>query len=256
MTPRVPRMEPSTQPPLPAAAPPTRSAFFSFGAHLRFWLVAAGVLFVDLATKHWAFESLDPHEERSIISGWILFRRSLNDGAVFGSFSGQVELFILASVFALGFVIYLFARSAPGHWWFHLALALVLAGALGNLYDRAWMKADILRETRDGATGTVMIGTIIVQDADGVVLGDWPEGTHPRRFDFARGDLALVRQGVVRDFIKIVPRFPAWVPRLAGRDIWPWVFNIADSALVCGVIMLLVTTWPPHRRPAVEPGAP
>lgn len=249
-------MDSPTSSPLPGAAPPTGSAFFSYWAQSRFWLVAAGVLMVDLATKHWAFESLDPHEERSIISGWILFRRSLNDGAVFGSFSGQVELFILASVFALGFVVYLFARSAPGHWWFHLALALVLAGALGNLYDRAWMKADILRETRDGATGTVFIGTMIVQDADGVVLGDWPEGTNPRRFDLARADLKLVRQGVVRDFIKIVPRFPAWVPRLAGRDIWPWVFNIADSALVCGVIMLLLTTWPTHGRRARNPESP
>ena len=45
------------------------------------------------------------------------------------------------------------------------------------------------------------------------------------------------------DFIKLVPKFPAWLPRIGGMEIWRWVFNVADAALVCGVGVLLMNTW-------------
>jgi lipoprotein signal peptidase len=51
---------------------------------------------------------------------------------------------------------------------------------------------------------------------------------------------------VVRDFIK-------FKPRIAGRDVWPWVFNVADVALSVGVGILLIHFWMERRRrPAVE----
>ncbi|MBI4718172.1 MAG: signal peptidase II [Planctomycetes bacterium] len=221
---------------------PPAAALSHVPSHLRFWIVAVGAVAADLLSKRWAFATLRPDEERPLIGGWLLLRRSLNDGAVFGSFSGYVELFLAASLFALGFVFYLFARSAPSQRITHVALALVLAGALGNLYDRAFMKADVVRTNRAGGLETTMIGTLVnTEGEDKVRVGDWPEGTRPR--SYPSDEVVVTRQGVVRDFIKFTPSFPAWLPRVGGRDIWPWVFNIADSALVCGVCVLLFASW-------------
>jgi signal peptidase II len=60
----------------------------------------------------------------------------LNEGAVFGIGQGQRWLFAAVSIIAVVVIWRVFARSAAGQWGFHLALAAILAGALGNLYDR------------------------------------------------------------------------------------------------------------------------
>ncbi len=231
-----------------AEDPTSQSAATHTASHLRFWLVAMATLTADLWSKSWVFRDLGPHEERPFLSGIIVFRRSLNDGAVFGSLTGHVGLFIIASVVALGFVFYLFAHTRRSHHVMHIALALILAGALGNLYDRSMVQADVVRyKTRSGAEASA-IGTILPTSTESkVLLGDWPDGTNPQAF--WRKNVTTRRQGVVRDFIKFAPKFPGWVPRLGGNDIWPWVFNVADSALVCGVGVLLLTSW---RKPTVR----
>jgi len=229
----------------------SRSALGHLRSHLRFWVAAAAVLTLDLWSKDWIFTSLGPREEWTFISDVVAFHRSLNDGAVFGSFTGYVGLFIVASLFALGFVFYLFALSPRTHRAMHVALALILAGALGNLYDRAVMQADVLYLTGNAGEPVRIIGILLSEPGDDrIVLGDWPDGTNPQ--SFARGEVTLRRQGVVRDFIQFLPRFPAYVPRLGGRMVWPWVFNVADASLVCGVGALLFTSWlrhGPSRRP-------
>jgi len=205
---------------------------------------------LDLWSKHWAFHSLESTENRPIISGWINFRRSLNDGAVFGSFRGNTGLFIVASIFALVFVLYLFANSKRTHRVLHIALALILAGAIGNLYDRAFIKADVITYQPRFGQEELMIGTVIERTETDVVVADYPGGTNVRTLPSSQ--VTIHRQGVVRDFIKFMPKFPDGFPKLAGRDAWPWVFNIADAALVCGVILLLLSTWL-DRSPSTEP---
>ena len=224
------------------------AALRDFPSHLRFWLPAIIVLWLDLWSKAWAFSSLPSDQERSWIEGFVEFRRSLNDGAVFGSFTGYVGVFIVASLLALGFVFYLFARSRSWHRVLHVALAMILAGALGNLYDRGFIVADVAQVATTKGHQRSLIGLVLDDSTEEFVrFGDWPDGANPRAL--RRDETTLRRQGVVRDFIKFVPRFPQWVPRFAGRDVWPWVFNIADASLVCGVGLLLITGWI-DRRPA------
>jgi len=249
---------------------PVKLAITHIPSHLRLWLVAGVILWLDLWSKAWVFGHLPSNESRPFIPGVIDFRRSLNEGAVFGSLKGHVELFIVASLFALGFVVYLFAFSSRAHRALHVVLGLILAGAIGNLYDRAMVQADVLVYTaRNGETVTV-VGKIIDQAPDAqteidrmiqreesrrherarandtIWIGAWPDGANAQ--EFKRSKVTVRQQGVVRDFIKFVPRFPKWVPRLGGRDIWPWVFNVADAALVCGVGALLCTSWLERRQ--------
>ena len=145
-----------------------------------------------------------------------------------------MPIFILASVLAVGFILYLFACSHRRQIVLHVALGLILAGAVGNLYDRTFMQADRLVVKAAGDRPEQHILGRLVGDWTGeeLKMGVWPDGARPRTY--RRADLAEEPRtvGVVRDFIKISP--------IRGREIWPWVFNVADALLVVGVGMLLI----------------
>ncbi len=139
----------------PAALPACRSA-----AAVAVFLVAAGIaLAADLYSKHWAFETLlaDPACRRQMVrylgerpdadSRRLLhfFRRDLvpgvrlslstNPGVVFGL--GVPRWIVnLATGGAILLVAGMFAWSDRRARATHLGLALILAGAAGNLYDR------------------------------------------------------------------------------------------------------------------------
>jgi lipoprotein signal peptidase len=204
--------------------------------------VAAATLTLDLWSKHWAFTHLEAGPSSAgvaIIPQVMSFRRSINAGALFGLGKGLTPVFIAASVVALLFVFFLFIHSGRDRRSLHLALGLVLAGALGNLYDRAFMIADVVRYTADGRTHTEACRVIERNDI-GVVIGTWPDGGRPLQTIPRQYQPRMHQQGVVRDFIKMEPRFT-----VAGMtiEVWPWVFNVADMLLVAGVGLLLLNFW-------------
>ncbi|MCG3129879.1 MAG: Lipoprotein signal peptidase [Phycisphaerae bacterium] len=212
-------------------------------ANLRFWIVAGLGLAVDLWSKGWAFRTLNPGENRSILSGVLEFRRSLNPGAVFGLGAGLVTVFIAASALALMFVLFLFIGSSKRHRALHVALGMILAGALGNLYDRTFVKAEVVRWRTAAGDLRTDVGVVRSDVREGLIgLGTWPDGSDPRLIP-ATSVLDIRTQGVVRDFIHIIPEFPSWVPIAGGRGVWPWIFNVADSLLVCGVLLLMGHLW-------------
>ena len=157
--------------PDPAAPPRARKAFRSPLAVALFLGVLGIGLAADLLSKHYVFQELlsDPVARREAIRtylagkthdhavetrdvlGFFRTRRALgvcfklqtNKGVVFGtelSSSQDVHRLIVAcvSVLLVGMVGVFFATSEASAWTAHLALGAVLAGALGNLYDRLW----------------------------------------------------------------------------------------------------------------------
>lgn len=229
--------------PAPHASHDSWSACRDLRSFARFLVPVILLLVLDLWSKHWVFANLGPNEVVTVLSGVLEFRRSLNAGAVFGSFEGMVSVFIGASIVALLFVFYLFASSSRSQRLLHVCLGMILAGAIGNLYDRAFMKADVVIFSAGGGIAHTHIGRVLSDESDPIVrVGSFPEGADVTEYE--AGQIVSVRkQGVVRDFIKFVPRFPAWIPKLGGVDVWPWVFNVADAALVCGVIAMLGYAW-------------
>lgn len=210
------------------------SAIRAVRAHLCLWSVVVFALGADLGTKAWAFRTLDPAQARPFVPGVLEFQLSLNAGALFGMGPGRGTLFIVASVAALAFVIYLFAGSSRWQRGAHVALGLILAGALGNLYDRATQRYDCVEFS---GTNQRWIGEVLPEtDERFVVIRPWsmPDTVvrHPR------GEIigSIDRVGVVRDFLH-------FVPRIGSKPVWPWVFNVADVALVIGVCLLLIAYW-------------
>jgi lipoprotein signal peptidase len=158
-----------------------------------------------------------------------------------------VPVFIVASVLALVFVLYLFMHTPRSRWSIHVALGMILAGALGNLYDRAFVAADaVWVKPTHGWRGwlgdeVVFTGRLIRQDDRAWYFGEWPAGGDAHhRISKSRG-YYVKPSPVVRDFIRIDT---AWL----GYQLWKWIFNVADLLLVVGVALLLVNFWMDHRR--------
>jgi signal peptidase II len=125
-------------------------ALYSPAAVARFVLTAVIGIAIDLATKVWAFKTLavemvqvapgrwevTSSQTYPFIPGFLHFHVTVNHGAVFGIGQGKIWLFLLVSVFAIVFLSYLFAVSRRRQWFYQLVLGMLLAGVLGNMYDR------------------------------------------------------------------------------------------------------------------------
>ena len=131
------------------------------------WTILVGTfaagLALDLWSKRWAFETiagypveldrervlgdasfLVPHHARVVaLPGDLLdFRLVLNHGAVFGIGQQRRELFIAFTVLATLAALALFAFGTRArNRATHLAIGLILAGGIGNLYDRIFFGA-------------------------------------------------------------------------------------------------------------------
>ena len=144
------------------------------------WLIVSIVIIVlDQVTKFYAVQSLVLHESKYIYDGFNM-TLMYNSGAAFSFLSDaggwQRWFFIGVSCFiSIVIVIWMYNSLAKGRWLL-FALAFILGGALGNLWDRLTL-------------------------------------------------------GYVVDFIEVY-----------YKDLyWP-AFNIADSAITIGAIMLVLDT--------------
>lgn len=191
-------------------APRPRSALAGVALFL---IVCAIGLAADLFTKHLAFDRESTKLADAVVRDngrWIAlgadargkvviprlldFHATVNEGAVFGLGQGQRVWFVVVSVAAIAFLIYLVTRTRSR---FEIVLlAGLLAGVLGNMYDR-------------------------------------------------------ITYGYVRDMILALPgvQWPgAWQLPMTiypGRDrlVFPYIFNVADCLLVCGVGVLLIRSF-------------
>ncbi len=93
-----------------------------------------------------------------------------------------------------------------------------------------------------------------------VVVGVFAR-SHRRQFSFhvglgmimsgALGNMydRLFNEGRVRDFIKIELS-------IGKLELWPWVFNVADMLLVCGVALLMLNIWFDRKPTGTPEGDP
>lgn len=111
------------------------------------FLLAAVLVAVDQLTKAWSKQTFAPGESMPLALGFN-FTYVENTGAAFGLFRGvSFELFgyqvdgvvllgLLSALVSLALVIYMLGRGRQLPLLGRLALAFILAGAVGNLIDR------------------------------------------------------------------------------------------------------------------------
>ncbi|MDP6409074.1 MAG: signal peptidase II [Planctomycetota bacterium] len=175
------------------------------------WVVA--LVLADLWSKASVFALLEnpatalarscPHGHRRLHlfgpdAGWLTFMRSENRGAAFGKFADYPQLLVGGRILAVAFLIWLLVRLPVRRRWFSVAMVLVLAGALGNLFDNLFL------ERHEGETF-----------------------------------------GWVRDFIDVY--FAHWE--------WHFpTFNLADSCITAGAILLLLSGLEADQGPSRADG--
>jgi signal peptidase II len=107
-------------------------------AHL---LIAVAVLVLDRATKWLVSSKIALHDSINIIPGFFRLTHVQNRGAAFGLFSEspsewKVGMLVLFSLVALVVVSALLWKNSHTMTSTGVGLALILGGALGNLWDR------------------------------------------------------------------------------------------------------------------------
>lgn len=157
---------------------------------MRWLALSAAVVVLDLATKAWITSAFRYGEVREVTPFFNLVLVH-NTGAAFSFLAnagGWQRWFFTAVAVVISIVVLVMLRRQHRERWVAAALALVLGGALGNLWDR-------------------------------------------------------ITLGHVVDFVQLH----------AGGYAWP-AFNVADSAITIGVVLLLWDSVRP-RRPAIEAAA-
>ncbi len=146
---------PATPTPTPQARPTlqSRRAWYWFLGTIIFGIVT------DLLTKSIAFARVTPnpvrldraeilntpnishlipyHDPVVVIPNILEFTLVLNPGAVFGIGAGQRWFFVIFTLIAMIVAVVLFAKwTRPKDWIAHTGFGLIIAGGVGNLYDR------------------------------------------------------------------------------------------------------------------------
>ena len=94
------------------------------------------VCILDQLTKHVAIRCLSHGESLAVIPGFFSVRHVRNTGAAWGLFSDLNSWLVLFSFLVLG-ALFFFRRAILRTSMFHrIAVALIVAGVLGNLLDR------------------------------------------------------------------------------------------------------------------------
>ena len=107
---------------------------------LGYLVIAGGVFLVDQVTKAWAVRTLRYGDDISVIPGFLNFAYAQNTGVAFSMLddhgdAGRFGLSVVAFI-AAGLVLYFFWRTPRTDDRVLGALALLLAGIIGNVTDR------------------------------------------------------------------------------------------------------------------------
>ena len=114
-----------------------------FQAHIRklHFLIAIAVMAADRATKWLVERNVSLHDSIAVIPGFFRITHVQNRGAAFGLFADspsqwRITALVLFSVIALLIVLALLWKNSHSITSTGMGLALILGGALGNLWDR------------------------------------------------------------------------------------------------------------------------
>lgn len=100
------------------------------------WIIIILGLAGDYFSKQWALANLATGKVVDLIPNYLDFAYLENRGAAFGIFQGQVQLLsIIAVGISLVILLYLI-KNKDAHPLMKVSLSLIIAGALGNVYDR------------------------------------------------------------------------------------------------------------------------
>jgi signal peptidase II len=185
-------------------------------------LIIILILIADQVVKILVKGNMYMGESIRVFGNWFFIHFTENEGMAFGMKLGgewgklMLSLFRIAAVAALVIWLYRLTRTKI-HTGLLISLSLIIAGATGNIIDSAFY------------------GLIFNESTYMQVASLFPP----------EGGYASFLHGKVVDMLYfpiIDTTYPSWVPFLGGKELvfFRPVFNIADSAITTGVIILII----------------
>lgn len=191
-------------------------------AYFKPFLAVVLILLADQVLKFWIKLNMSLGQEFKVLGNYAMIHFTENNGMAFGmEFGGEagklaLTLFRIAAVCGIGYgVVYLIQKKY--HRGLIMNLSLIFAGAMGNIIDSTFY---------------------------GMLFS---ESTYYEAAKFlpAEGGYSSLFHGKVVDmfYLPILQGiYPSWVPVWGGEDFifFRPVFNIADSAISIGVVLILI----------------
>lgn len=139
-----------------------------FKLDILFVLCTVFAIAVDQISKYWIVNFVPLNAQIKLIPGFLYITHIKNSGGAFGIFQNKINVFIIVSIISMLLIIILKISMNLKSYTYNLSLGFVLGGAVGNLYDRYF-----IREVTDfiyfrffavfnGADSFIVIGFIIL----------------------------------------------------------------------------------------------
>ncbi|NCA76192.1 MAG: lipoprotein signal peptidase [Alphaproteobacteria bacterium] len=185
-------------------------------------LIVLFILILDQILKIWIKTTFYMGESHAVLGQWFFLHFTENEGMAYGMKLGGAYGKLLLSLFRIAAVVVII-------WWLYrvtrkkasnlliVCISLILAGAVGNIIDSAFY------------------GLLFSESTYMQVATLFPPG----------GGYGAFLHGKVVDMLYfpiIETRYPVWFPFVGGEEFLFFrpVFNVADSAITTGVLILIV----------------